>query len=261
MSKSRQQISAAQRRERERQQRQERLNTGQKKQRGSRRRNAKNNPWPLIAVILVIVAIAVGIFLYMANQPAPQKAGGGQGAEATTLKTITTLDPTLLANVGTGNAQSAMHALPPGAQVPNGPTGKPQFLYVGADYCPYCAAQRWSIIIALSRFGTFGPLDALTSSEDNIPTYSFHQAKYTSQYIDFVPLETTDNQGNKLDVPDATQTQLITTYNAPPYTDSKGSIPFILIGNKQTSTGAFYSPTVIQTLSYDEIGKQVTDPS
>ena len=32
---------------------------------------------------------------------------------------------------------------------------KPELLYIGAEYCPYCAASRWPLIIALSRFGTF----------------------------------------------------------------------------------------------------------
>ena len=34
----------------------------------------------------------------------------------------------------------------------------PEVLYLGAEYCPYCAAQRWTTIIALSRFGTWSGL-------------------------------------------------------------------------------------------------------
>ena len=36
--------------------------------------------------------------------------------------------------------------------------GKPEMLYIGAEYCPYCAAERWAMIVALSRFGTFSGL-------------------------------------------------------------------------------------------------------
>ena len=29
--------------------------------------------------------------------------------------------------------------------------GKPQMLYIGAEFCPYCAAMRWSMAVALSK--------------------------------------------------------------------------------------------------------------
>ena len=32
---------------------------------------------------------------------------------------------------------------------------KPEMLYIGAEFCPYCAALRWSMAVALSRFGSF----------------------------------------------------------------------------------------------------------
>ncbi len=33
--------------------------------------------------------------------------------------------------------------------------GKPEVLFVGAEFCPFCAAERWPLIVALSRFGHF----------------------------------------------------------------------------------------------------------
>ena len=36
--------------------------------------------------------------------------------------------------------------------------GKPEVLYVGTEFCPYCAAESWSLIVALSRFGQFSGL-------------------------------------------------------------------------------------------------------
>ncbi len=26
--------------------------------------------------------------------------------------------------------------------------GKPQIVYMGAEYCPYCAAERWAMVVA-----------------------------------------------------------------------------------------------------------------
>jgi hypothetical protein len=42
--------------------------------------------------------------------------------------------------------------------------GKPEVLYIGSEYCPFCAAQRWAMINAFSRFGTFTGLTTTHSS-------------------------------------------------------------------------------------------------
>jgi hypothetical protein len=46
--------------------------------------------------------------------------------------------------------------------------GKPEVLYIGAEYCPYCGTERWSMIVALSRFGTFRGLKEIRSSPTDV---------------------------------------------------------------------------------------------
>ncbi len=62
--------------------------------------------------------------------------------------------------------------------------GKPTFLYIGASGCPFCAAMRWSLVIALSRFGNFSKLfyDRSATIDGNVPTvmFNFSQAAYDS---------------------------------------------------------------------------------
>jgi thiol-disulfide isomerase/thioredoxin len=254
--------SASQRREQVRQQRQQRLNAGQNTHTQSRNRRgrkptARTNPWLIIGAIVVVIAIVIGVFVYLANQPASTTSKGSDAV----FKSLTTIDPSELATVGTGSAQNLMKAVPAGTPALKGPSGKPQFFYLGAEYCPYCAAQRWGMIVALSRFGTLSQLNQLTSSEDSIPTYTFLGSTYTSKYIDFVSVESQDNQNNPLQTPTASQMQLVNTYDAPPYTtdQNKGAIPFIDIGNQFVSSGSYYSPTVLQGLSYEDIGNQLRD--
>jgi len=71
--------------------------------------------------------------------------------------------------------------------------GKPEVLYIGGEYCPYCAVERWALILALSQFGSFTGLEYMLSSATDInansPTFTFANAVYTSQYISFVPVE------------------------------------------------------------------------
>ena len=44
---------------------------------------------------------------------------------------------------------------------------------MGAEYCPYCAAERWSMIVALGRFGTFSGLQTMrSSSTDSRPQHA-----------------------------------------------------------------------------------------
>ena len=44
-------------------------------------------------------------------------------------------------------------------------TGKPEVLYVGAEFCPFCGAERWPLIVALSRFGHFTTLTNMQSAQ------------------------------------------------------------------------------------------------
>ncbi|MGC8479094.1 MAG: DUF929 family protein [Candidatus Micrarchaeia archaeon] len=122
---------------------------------------------------------------------------------------------------------------------------KPEILYMGAEYCPFCAAERWALIIALSRFGTFSNLHYMTSSvtdySPSTPTFTFYNSTYTSNYISFVSVEQTTNQpanGSyaKLQTPNVSEYNLMAQY------DGGGSIPFVLFANKSVLIGATYDP-------------------
>ncbi len=71
--------------------------------------------------------------------------------------------------------------------------GKPEMLYIGAEFCPYCAAMRWSMAVALSRFGTLWPLRGIHSSPTdvfpNTATLTFYKSSYASKYLIFTPVE------------------------------------------------------------------------
>src|ERR1700722_14197678 len=88
--------------------------------------------------------------------------------------------------------------------------GKPEIVYVGAEYCPYCAAERWALTAALSRFGTFSNLHYIHSSSTDVypstPTLTFYKSTYTSKYVDFQPVEIQGTtEGKALQTPTAEQ--------------------------------------------------------
>ena len=106
-----------------------------------------------------------------------------------------------------------MISLPASALLPT-VDGKPKIVFVGAEYCPFCAAERWSMIYWLSQFGTFKGLTQIQSSSTDIypdtNTFTFYKSSYTSQYVDFNPNEVEDRDQNPLQTPSAATTNLVT---------------------------------------------------
>jgi len=134
---------------------------------------------------------------------------------------------------------------------------KPTILYIGADYCPFCAATRWALIIALSRFGKFYKLHFMTSSptdySPNTPTFTFYKSSYSRPYINFVAVELYKNTPLSnggypiLQVPTPWENATINTY------DPSGSIPFIDFNNKTVQIGSSYNPLLIDSYNYSTI--------
>lgn len=163
-----------------------------------RRRGAKQGrPWLLIGGILILVVVVVGFFLVLENRASANIAGNiGQTADATTLKQVTHVDANVLSEVGAGGISNPFDNTQGSSTLLTGPTGKPEVFFYGSEWCPLCAAERWSMVVALSRFGTFHALkETVSASDDSYPntsTFSFYQSSYTSSYIDFVPVENQD---------------------------------------------------------------------
>ncbi|HTI14200.1 MAG TPA: DUF929 family protein [Dictyobacter sp.] len=272
MAKSKQRSgsgSAVQRREEMRQQRQNRPNSKSNSRSRSGRKGSRGNQstsWILIGGIIVAVVVVVGAFIVIGNlQRAATKATPQNFADITHISASaqsTVGAGSVTTNVlgdGTSNNPGLLKAVS-STPILKGPTGKPEFFYMGAEYCPYCAAQRWSMIITLSRFGTFNkPLTSIISSEDNVPTYSFYQSSYSSQYIDFVPMEVEDQNSNPLQTLTPDQQALTNKYDAAPYTTQAGSFPFLDFGNQYVSAGAYDDPTMFVGQSYDQIVKDIQD--
>jgi thiol-disulfide isomerase/thioredoxin len=278
------QQTAAQRREKQRQQRAQRLqgaqNRAQSTPAASRRKPvARRRSWNqsyMIAIVIGLIAVIVATFViisHIQSTVTPPAAASSQ-----VFKEVTQVDPNILSVVGTGKLQSPFKATQGSPPVLKGPTGKPEFLYIGAEYCPFCAAERWSMVVALSRFGTFSQLYQTTSSATdsypNTPTFTFDPKLYkgpiyTSQYVDFVPVEETgnvqDSSGNYpvLQTPTADQQKLFATYDVPPYTTSSGSIPFVDIANKYIAIGlpSGFSPQDLAGLQWSAIANSLADTS
>jgi hypothetical protein len=150
--------------------------------------------------------------------------------------------------------------------------GKPRVVWIGAEYCPYCAAERWSLILALSRFGTFSNLGVSTSAVSDVfpstQSFSFHGSTYSSQFLAFDGVETASSAPlgdgyEKLDTPTADEQALLNQYDGPPYIPSQdaGEIPFVDFANMALISGATLSPAVLHEQTATEIASALSDPT
>ena len=200
---------------------------------------------------MLAIAVVVVVFIFISSQSSNGTGNGGGRtvAPASVLNTVTQVDPSLLSQTGTGGVSNPFKAASSSQPLLTGPTGKPEVFFYGAEFCPYCAAERWSIIVALSRFGTFHNLREITSSSTDVypstATFTFYQSSYSSSYIDFVPIENEDDQQNVLQNPTAAEQQILTRYNVTGY-------PFMDIGDRYLITGPSFDPTVLRTNPQDQ---------
>jgi hypothetical protein len=214
-----------------------------------------------VAVVIALVATLIAVKL---SQPPAHSAPAADARTTTQVQREVTSVPAATFNaVGAGTATgfdtvTGQPALTTG--------GKPELLYMGGQYCPYCAAERWALAAAVSRFGTLSGLSLIHSSPTDAyastPTLSFANATYTSKYLAFVPVEwygeatdpSTPFGHVYLQQPTARQRALFAQYGG-------GSIPFVDIGNRYLLPQVQYLPSALAGMSWTQVAAAMRDPS
>ncbi len=211
----------------------------------------------VVAAVVVVVLIAVVRGLGPSSSAKPETA---TPVPASVMRELAGIP------LATWNAVGAKSAVPPVMVSALKPVAKPTFLYIGAEFCPFCAAERWSMITALARFGSLQKLSYIGSSATdvypNTPTFSFYGSTYTSPVLDLQAVETTTNvpQGSgyqPLQTPTAAQQALLSKYDNTPYFQSSGNIPFVLIGGTYAWQGASFDPKLLAGAKQAAIAAQL----
>jgi thiol-disulfide isomerase/thioredoxin len=242
----------------------------------------------ILAVIIVVLAfVIIKANTKSSSSSSASTAGTGitgpTGTALTSLIKVTTSVPAAtLDAVGTGSGEvSGKPVTIKPAQSALSANGKPEMLYMGAEYCPFCAAERWAMVVALSRFGTFTGLETTHSAitdgggnqevDPNTPTWTFLRANYTSKYLTFDHVELNTNIPDAstggytaLQTPNTVQNALIDKYDTSTYypgLSEAGSIPFIDFGNKYLVIGASYDPAVLAGKTWAQVAAALTDTS
>lgn len=213
-----------------------------------------------IAIISGVVAIAVVIaviaVIAITHKSKPSNTAATPATTAV-LQPLTSASSATLDKIGVGKAITAPKPNNGKGGVLTS-NGKPELLFIGGEFCPYCAAERWSMITALSRFGTFNNLSQLNSSEDNLPSFTFYKSSYSSPYLSFVPVENASQDSSKtLEPLSAAQRK---TYEAATGT-SRVQYPFLDFGGKFVQQSVGYDPTLLQGKTHQQVAAALKDPS
>ncbi len=220
----------------------------------------------IVGVVIIVVAFLFVKALHKGGSSGSSSGVSGTALPASVTRDIASVPAATLNSIGSGGAYAKTVSAVSAPALTSG--GKPEILYMGGEYCPYCATERWAMTVALSRFGTFSGLHGIHSSSTDVypstPTVTFYGSHYTSKYVTFMPLETAGlTQNSTLQTPTSAQNKLFTKYDYPPYVPSseEGAIPFIDLGGKYLIHGAQYNPQVLQGKTWAEVAAALSDKS
>ena len=254
--------------------------------------------------VFVVLAVVVIVLVATLGGKSTPKSGGSiptTPAPANIVSAVSNVPASELDAAGIGGGQAIflgaegsgnpVVAIKPAKQLTL--DGKPEIVYVGAEYCPFCAATRWALAIALSKFGILHNLKITASSPydfaPNTHTLSFDGVTYTSSYLSFDEVEQVTNVCKatspnpspppalectggytNLQTAPASVLALVAKYDATPYfaSENANGIPFVDMGGHYVEDGAPYASTAtayppisLAGLSWDQIVATFTVPT
>jgi len=185
--------------------------------------------------------------------------------------------PSVFDAVGTGIPSTFVGTQPIviSGQPPLTLTGEsPSILYYGAEYCPFCAAERWSIAVALARFGTWSGLQTTASglNDGDYSTLTFSRAGYSSHYVNFASIEACTNVVDPqatgcsgythLQNPTKEEQSVLAKYASSAFVpgNTEGiAFPYVDVDNKVLFSGSTYQPSILTGLTQADIGGTLSD--
>ncbi|MGA8207786.1 MAG: DUF929 family protein [Candidatus Dormiibacterota bacterium] len=237
------------------------------------RRNDRSSgrPWGLISAVIGVVAafVIVVIALELSIQGSLKQDTAVLPAPTSLVSSITSVPISTLKAVGVGTVNNPPVNIPASYKaVALSSNGLPEVAFVGGEFCPYCALERWSLVVGLSQFGKWSNLHLIRSSiydtPANVPTFSFaYGAKFSSPYLEFVGREFQSNVSLHHDgAPYATFQKLSSTLSAAFTNIAGGGYPFTDYAGKLAEVSSSADPTNVAALaglSWQEVAQKLRD--
>jgi len=222
--------------------------------------------WLVMIVVLLTISVFVGVRVSATTRHGEAIGSTKSDVVSSALqKDITGLNLVVANTVGVKSPAPVGAPIIISGQRALSSSGRPEVLYVGANFCPFCAAERWPLALALGRFGTFSNLSFIRSAPSpevfpSTPTLSFYRSTYVSRYVTFVAVET-ETQSHKPLMPlTSEESALVAKYDVYKYLPANGpgpggSIPFLDLGNRYFQAGASFSPLLLEGNSQKTIAR------
>ncbi|MGA8458947.1 MAG: DUF929 family protein [Streptosporangiaceae bacterium] len=211
-----------------------------------------------ITVVLAVVAALIAVKLARSPERAVPAA-----TDAAVEQAISGIPAATFNTVGAGTA-TRLKAISGEPELTL--DGKPEVLYMGGEYCPYCAAERWAVAAALDRFGVLSGTKFIHSSPTDVypstPTMSFYKSSYASKYVAFVPVEWYSEKTDSATPTGYAYLQRPTTGQAALFNRyAGGGFPFVDIGNRYVVSGVQYLPSALANMTWAQVAAAMRDPS
>jgi hypothetical protein len=211
-----------------------------------------------IAVVVLVVVTLVAVKLSGGAGPTPSSQvspATGTPISTALIKKLDSVPLSVMAAAPKGGLVATPQAI---SDPPLTAAGKPDLLYIGAEFCPVCATERWAMYLALSKFGSFSPEPGQIHSalrDGDIPTITFYKTTFISPYFNFTPVETTTNQPEgdyyvTLQTPTPAEQRLWTTHTGETF-------PWLDLGGTLELTTAQFDPALLEGQSFGGIVSQI----
>jgi hypothetical protein len=138
-------------------------------------------------------------------------------------------------------------------------SGKPELVFIDAEFCPFCASVRWGLTVALDRFGSFKGITTMHSSTTDIDadlqTLSYRYSTYRSKFLVFDPIVNEDvNQKHVESIPPHLKKIWLH------YTQI-GGYPFLYYGGRLVALESPIDPGKLKGLSRPTIAAALKGPT
>jgi hypothetical protein len=230
-----------------------------------------------VALGLVVVAlILLGVLILIRHDTTPGDTANSETfspAPGSVLSAVTQIPGSVFDAVGVDSPTNPITSLrgTPNATLwrasnEHNATAKPVVFFYGAEFSPYSDTESWSLVAALSRFGTFSQVGQVQSSgtEDfgQTPGFTVWDVGYSSHWLTLLPVERY-GMVNPSGVRYAALSKP-TTAEAAVVAANEGTatvFPLVDIANRFTLLGSAFSPAAFNNLSASEIASDLTYPT
>lgn len=218
------------------------------------------------AVVRLVVVLIALFVLPVRVAEAALRSDGSTPAPARIVQLVTHVPTSTLNQVGAGDLSGPsvfnVFKLTTGQLRSH---GKPELLTMNLAWCPHCAANSWSLAVALDRFGALTGLRVIDSGTHYCmlvsdpcaltpsPCYphthglSFLRARYRSSYLSFAPIVLQDVDGHHVENPTRTQNSALNSF------DPQGQTPALDIGGVFGFVNSGFSPGALVHRSWSQI--------